>query len=416
MNKYLKNIGINAQKAFEKKIDTKIKNKVLDKFAYLINKNKFKIINQNKKDVNFAKKKGIKENLLKRLILDIDKIEQIIKSIKIIIKLKDPIDIILSQSKRPNGLKIKKVTIPLGVIGIIYESRPNVTSDVSSLCFKSGNSIILRGGSEAYFSNKILANLFRKALKDNKVDPNYVQFIESRNRRLVDILLSKMEKYINLVIPRGGKNLVKKVQKLSSVPIIGHLEGICHTYIDKDASLSSAVKIIYNAKLRNTSICGATETILIHEKSLKKFVNPVLKKLITEGCIIFADKKIRKIFKGYSKIAKEKDWATEYLSAKVSVKSVKNLTEAVSHINKYGTMHTDAIITKNKKSAIYFLKNVKSAIAMHNTSTQFADGGEFGFGGEVGISTNKLPPRGPVGLNQLVTYKYEVYGSGQIRK
>tara|TARA_B100001741_G_scaffold224308_1_gene186303 strand:+ start:47 stop:724 length:678 start_codon:yes stop_codon:yes gene_type:complete len=225
-----------------------------------------------------------------------------------------------------------------------------------------------------------------------------------------------MEKYIDLVIPRGGKNLVKKVQKLSSVPIIGHLEGICHTYIDKDASLSSAVKIIYNAKLRNTSICGATETILIHEKCLKKFVNPVLKKLITKGCIIFADKKIRKIFKGYSKIAKEKDWSTEYLSAKVSIKSVKNLKEAVSHINKYGTMHTDAIITKNKKSAIYFLKNVKSAIAMHNTSTQFADGGEFGFGGEVGISTNKLPPRGPVGLNQLVTYKYEVYGSGQIRK
>jgi Gamma-glutamyl phosphate reductase len=275
MNKYLKNIGINAQKAFEKKIDTKIKNKVLDKFAYLINKNKFKIINQNKKDVNFAKKKGIKENLLRRLILDIDKIEQIIKSIKIIIKLKDPIDITLSQSKRPNGLRIKKVTIPLGVIGIIYESRPNVTSDVSSLCFKSGNSIILRGGSEAYFSNKILANLFRKALKDNKVDPNYVQFIKSRNRRLVDILLSKMEKYIDLVIPRGGKNLVKKVLKLSSVPIIGHLEGICHTYIDKDASLSSAVKIIYNAKLRNTSICEATETILIHEKCLKKFVNPV---------------------------------------------------------------------------------------------------------------------------------------------
>tara|TARA_B100000965_G_scaffold287790_1_gene245624 strand:+ start:1979 stop:3229 length:1251 start_codon:yes stop_codon:yes gene_type:complete len=416
MNKYLKNIGINAQKAFEKKIDTKIKNKVLDKFAYLINKNKFKIINQNKKDVNFAKKKGIKENLLRRLILDIDKIEQIIKSIKIIIKLKDPINITLSQFKRPNGLRIKKVTIPLGVIGIIYESRPNVTSDVSSLCFKSGNSIILRGGSEAYFSNKILANLFRKALKDNKVDPNYVQFIKSRNRRLVDILLSKMEKYIDLVIPRGGKNLVKKVQKLSSVPIIGHLEGICHTYIDKDASLSSAVKIIYNAKLRNTSICGATETILIHEKCLKKFVNPVLKKLITKGCIIFADKKIRKIFKGYSKIAKEKDWSTEYLSAKVSIKSVKNLKEAIIHINKYGTMHTDAIITKNKKSAIYFLKNVKSAIAMHNTSTQFADGGEFGFGGEVGISTNRLPPRGPVGLNQLVTYKYEVYGSGQIRK
>tara|TARA_Y100001970_G_scaffold290899_1_gene426175 strand:+ start:981 stop:2231 length:1251 start_codon:yes stop_codon:yes gene_type:complete len=416
MNNYLKNVGINAKKAFEKKIDTKIKNKVLDKFAYLINKNKFKIVNQNKKDIKFAKKKGLKENLLKRLILDINKINQIIKSIKIIRKLKDPVDVTLSQSIRPNGLKIKKVTIPLGVIGIIYESRPNVTSDVSSLCFKSGNSVILRGGSEAYFTNKILANLFRKALKDNKVDPNYVQIIGSRNRKLVDTLLSKMEKYIDLIIPRGGKNLVKKVQNLSSVPIIGHLEGICHTYIDKEANLNSAIKIVHNAKLRNTSICGATETILIHEKKLKKFVNPILKKLISNGCIVYADKKIKKVFKGFSKIAKENNWSTEYLSSKVSVKSVKNLGDAVIHINKYGTMHTDAIITKNKKSAIYFLKNVKSSIAMHNTSTQFADGGEFGFGGEVGISTNKLPPRGPVGLNQLVSYKYEVYGSGQIRK
>ena len=416
MNNYLKNVGINAKKAFEKKIDTKIKNKVLDKFAYLINKNKFKIVNQNKKDIKFAKKKGLKENLLKRLILDINKINQIIKSIKIIRKLKDPVDVTLSQSIRPNGLKIKKVTIPLGVIGIIYESRPNVTSDVSSLCFKSGNSVILRGGSEAYFTNKILANLFRKALKDNKVDPNYVQIIGSRNRKLVDTLLSKMEKYIDLIIPRGGKNLVKKVQNLSSVPIIGHLEGICHTYIDKEANLNSAIKIVHNAKLRNTSICGATETILIHEKKLKKFVNPILKKLISNGCIVYADKKIKKVFKGFSKIAKENNWSTEYLSSKVSVKSVKNLGDAVIHINKYGTMHTDAIITKNKKSAIYFLKNVKSSIAMHNTSTQFADGGEFGFGGEVGISTNPLPPRGPVGLEQLVSYKYEITSKGQTRK
>ena len=416
MNIYLKKIGINAHKAFEKKIDTKVKNKVLNKYAYLIKKNKLKIITQNKKDLKFAKKKRLKQNFLKRLSLDLKKIDQIINSVKIISKLKDPNNITLSSWKRKNGLKIKKVTIPFGVIGVIYESRPNVTSDVSSLCFKSGNCVILRGGSESYFSNRILSSLFRKALRANKIDPNYVQFIDSKNRKLVDILLSKMEKYVDIIIPRGGKNLVKKVQKLSSVPTIGHLEGICHTYIDKEANLNSAIKIIHNAKLRNTSICGATETILIHKKTLKKYVNPILNKLISNGCVIFADKKIKKIFKGRSLVATEKNWSTEYLSAKVSVKSVKNVMEAVNHINKYGTMHTDAIITKNKKIAKYFLKNIKSAIAMHNTSTQFADGGEFGFGGEVGISTNKLPPRGPVGLNQLVTYKYEVYGSGQTRK
>ena len=416
MDIYLKKIGVNAHIAFKKKIDTKIKNKVLNKYAYLINKNKFKIINENKKDIKFARKKGLKENFIKRLNLDLKKINQIIKSIKIISKLKDPINVTLSKWSRPNGLKIKRVTIPLGVIGVIYESRPNVTADVSSLCFKSGNCVILRGGSEAYFSNKILANLFRTALKNSKINPNYVQFVDSKNRKLVDVLLSKMEKYIDVIIPRGGKNLVKKVLKLCSVPIIGHLEGICHTYIDKEANLNSSIKIIHNAKLRNTSICGATETILIHEKILKKFINPVLNKLINEGCVIFGDKKIKRTFEGNILNAKEKSWSKEYLSAKVSVKSVKNVIDAVNHINKYGTMHTDAIITKNKKVAKYFLKNVKSSIAMHNTSTQFADGGEFGFGGEVGISTNKLPPRGPVGLNQLVTYKYEVYGSGQIRK
>jgi len=416
MKKYLNIIGERANKAFVSKINTKTKNKVLFKFATLIKKKQSEIISQNIKDIKFAKNKGLKENLINRLKIDTKKINQITKSIISIAKLKDPIDVTLSKWKRPNGLIIKKVTVPIGVISVIYESRPNVTSDVSSLCFKSGSCVILRGGSEACFTNKLLANLFRKALKDNNVDRNFIQFIESRDRKIVDFILKKMRKYIDVIIPRGGKNLVKKVQKLSSVPIIGHLEGICHTYIDKDADLNLAKKITYNAKLRNTSICGATETILIHEKSLKRCVNPILKKLEKNNCIIYADKKIKRIFKGKSKTAFEKNWSKEYLSAKVSVKCVKNLTEAINHINKYGTMHTDAIITKNKKTANYFLKNVKSSIAIHNSSTQFADGGEFGFGGEVGISTNKLPPRGPVGLNQLVTYKYEVLGTGQIRK
>ena len=415
MSKDLIDIGIKAKKASKIKIDSKSKNRVLIKFLQLIEKNEKIILRENNKDIKFAIKKKLPKNLINRLSLDQKKLEGIKVSINKIIKLNDPVNKVLDKWKRPNGLIIKRVSIPIGVIGVIYESRPNVTSDVSSLCFKSGNAVILRGGSEAYNSNRILVNLFRDSLKINKVDQNYVQIVKNKERKSVDYLLSKMGKFIDIIIPRGGKNLVKKVQELSSVPIIGHLEGICHTYIDKDADLNMAIKIAYNAKLRNTGICGATETILIHKKILKKFCNPVLEKLAKNKCKIFADRLIKKNFNGECKLAKEKDWLTEYLSAKISVKSVKNVSEAVNHINKYGTMHTDSIITKNKKNADYFLKNIKSSIAMHNTSTQFADGGEFGFGGEVGISTNKLPPRGPVGLNQLISYKYEVLGKGQIR-
>ena len=415
MNKLLNKIGQNSKIAFRNKINSKKKNKVLNDFCSLIIINEQKIISENKKDIKFAKSKKLKENLIKRLSLNSEKIKSIIKSINTVIKLKNPVDIELSKWKRPNGLKIKRVTIPIGIIGIIYESRPNVTADVSTLCFKSGNCVILRGGSEAYFSNKILANLFRQSLKKNNINMNYVQFVESKDRKLVDYMLSKMNKYIDVIIPRGGKNLVKKVQDLSSVPVIGHLEGICHTYIDKDANIKMAKQIIINAKLRNTSICGATETLLIHKKN-SKFVNNIIQELKKNGCDIYADSKIKKLYAGKTKTANEKIWSKEFLSAKISVKLVKDIYEAIYHINKYGTMHTDAIITKNKKSAKLFIKNVKSSIAIHNSSTQFADGGEFGFGGEVGISTNKLPPRGPVGLNQLVSYKYEVYGSGQIRK
>ena len=232
---------------------------------------------------------------------------------------------------------------------------------------------------------------------------------------MVDIMLSKMKKYIDVIIPRGGKNLVKRVQELSKIPIIGHLEGLCHTFVDKDANLNMASNIIYNAKLRNTSICGATETILFHKRIIKNFCNPILKRLEDNNCKIYGDNLIRKYYKGKIYPAKEKDWSTEYLAATVSVKAVKSSEEAIDHINKYGTMHTDSIITKNKKTAIKFLKNIKSSIAMHNTSTQFADGGEFGFGGEVGISTNTLPPRGPVGLEQLVSFKYEISSKGKIR-
>ena len=415
MSKTLEKIGSNAKIAFQNKISNKRKNKVLNYYIQLILKNQNKILVENAKDIKIAKSKKLKENLIKRLALNNEKIRAIIKSIKTISKFKDPVDVDIETWKRPNGLKLKKVSIPIGIIGVIYESRPNVTSDVSTLCFKSGNCVILRGGSEAYFSNKILADLFRKSLEKNKINKNFVQFIENKNRKLVDYMLSKMSKYIDVIIPRGGKSLVKKVQDLSSVPVIGHLEGMCHTYIDKDANLKMAKKILINAKLRNTSICGATETLLIH-KNKSKNVNEILNELTERGCYIYADRKISKLFNGNSKLANNKTWSKEHLSAKISVKLVNNISDAVNHINKYGTMHTDAIITNNKISAKFFIKNVKSSIAIHNSSTQYADGGEFGFGGEVGISTNKLPPRGPVGLNQLVSYKYEIYGSGQTRK
>ncbi len=415
MSKNLEKIGTNAKIAFQNKISNKKKNKVLNYYIQLIKKNQNKILVENTKDIKIAKSKKLKENLIKRLALNNDKISSIIKSIETIAKFKDPVDVDIETWKRPNGLKIKKVSIPIGIIGVIYESRPNVTSDVSTLCFKSGNCVILRGGSESYFSNKILANLFRKSLEKYKINKNFVQFIENKNRKLVDYMLSKMSKYIDVIIPRGGKSLVKKVQDLSSVPVIGHLEGMCHTYIDKDANLSMAKKILINAKLRNTSICGATETLLIH-KNKSKNVNEILNELTKRDCFIYADRKISKLFNGNSKLANNKTWSKEHLSAKISVKLVNNINDAVKHINKYGTMHTDAIITNNKISAKFFIKNIKSSIAIHNSSTQYADGGEFGFGGEVGISTNKLPPRGPVGLNQLVSYKYEIYGSGQTRK
>ena len=414
MSKYLIKLGQNSKKA-HKIIDTKIKNNVLKSFVKLIFKNKNKILLENLKDIRFAKKKGLKENLVNRLELNNEKLNSIIEAIKTVIKLKDPVNYELSKWTRPNGLKIKKVSIPIGVIGVIYESRPNVTADVSTLCFKSGNCVILRGGSEAYFTNKILANYFRTCLAKHKIDKNFVQFIEKKDRKLVDFMLSKMSQYIDVVIPRGGKNLVKKVQELSNVAVIGHLEGICHTYIDKDANLNMAKKIVKNAKMRNTSICGATETLLIHKNKLKN-INEILKELTKNGCKIYGDKTIKKNFSGKTLIANNKTWSTEHLSSKISVKVVQNILEAIEHINKYGTMHTDAIITNNNRTAKYFIKNVNSSIAIQNSSTQFADGGEFGFGGEVGISTNKLPPRGPVGLNQLVSYKYEIYGSGQIRK
>ncbi len=416
MKNLLIEIGKKSKIAFSSQINLRKKNKILKDYCLLIKKNRKLIIRENQKDIENAYKKNLKTNLIERLILSDKKISDIINSLKNIIKLKDPTNIILEKWRRPNGLKISKVSVPIGVIGVIYESRPNVTSDVASLCFKSGNSVILKGGSEAFYSNLILSKLFRKSLKKNGVDKNFVQFINIKKRSVVDFMLNRMSKFIDVIIPRGGKELVKKVQNSSSIPTIGHLEGICHSYVDKDANPKIANKIIQNAKLRDTAICGATETIILHEKIIKKIGIQILKNLENNGCKIIGDKKIVQNYDGKISKATIKDWSREYLSATVSVKSVKDIDEAIKHINKYGTMHTDSIITQNHKTAKKFLKKVKSSIAMHNTSTQFADGGEFGFGGEVGISTNILPPRGPVGLNQLVSYKYQITSNGKIRK
>ena len=410
---YLENIGKNARKAFEdlKKVKhTKIK-KILENYNKSLLKNKKKIIKENLKDIKNIKRK----HFVDRLILNEKRIEGIRYSINQIAKFKDPIGQVLNQWQRPNKLKIKKVSTPIGVIGVIYESRPNVTADVAALCLKSGNCSILRGGSEAFNSNKLLANLFREVLKKNNINKNCVQFIESKDRKIVDSLLSKMSAYIDVIVPRGGKGLVTKVQKFSNVHVIGHLEGLCHIYLDKTANINMAKKLIINAKMRRTSICGAVETLLIDEKAVNSHAKEIIQSLISSGCEVRVDNKLNRLFKGKLRKAKESDWRTEYLDSIISIKTVRNLKDGINHVLKYGTMHTDSIITNNKKNAQIFLNGVNSSIAMHNVSTQFADGGEFGFGGEIGISTNKLPPRGPVGINQLTSYKYLVSGKGIIR-
>ena len=417
-NLYMNKMGTKAKIAALNlsNIDINKRNAVLRQFSLYLKTNSQLILKSNKKDILNAKSKKIKNSMIDRLQLNNKKIDQIINSINKIIKFKDPLGKILSSWKRPNGLVIKRVTIPIGVIGIIYESRPNVTSDVSALCFKTGNVVILRGGSEAFHSNKILVKLFKKALKKNKCDINCVQFVEKKDRNHVDFLLSSMKNYVDIIVPRGGKGLVNKVLKKSSVPIIGHYEGLCHVYIDREAELNMAIKVVKNSKMRNVSICGAAETLLIDKKCLKTHCKPILDQLRKLGCKIVGDKTIKKYVPGKMKIANYKDWEKEYLSPTISVKSVSGLKGAINHINKYGSSHTDSIITKNKNTAKKFVSEIKSSIAVHNASTQFADGGEFGFGAEIGISTGKLHPRGPVGIDQLTTYKYIVEGKGQVRK
>ena len=351
--------------------------------------------------------------MLDRLYLNKDRISSMVDSIKNIIKLPDPVGKNIDAWSRPNGLKISTRRIPLGVIGIIYESRPNVTSDAAALCIKSGNCSILKGGKESFFSSSKIIDSIHIGLEKAGLPKKIIQNIPSKSRETVNYLL-KMNEYIDIIIPRGGKGLIKAITKNTTIPVISHLDGICHTYIDKYAKKEIAVSVSINAKMRRTGICGATETILFHSKADISILKELIIKLLNLKCEVRGDKKVKKINKKVI-LTKNLDWDTEYLKPIVSIKIVSDLEAAIKHINIHGSGHTDAIITQNKNIAKNFMTKVDSAIVMHNTSTQFSDGGEFGMGAEIGIATGRMHPRGPVGLKELTTYKYTVEGKGQIR-
>ena len=415
INEELNNIGKKSLIASDqvKNFTSDEKNNLLIKISEQINLDRDLILEANKKDISIATD-SIDKAMLDRLALNSERIDSIIKSIEDIVSLEDPINKVLNKNERPNGMVVERISVPLGVIGIIYESRPNVTIDASVLCLKAGNSVILRGGKESYYSNLQLANSARNALREAGYDENIIQFIETINRDAVDYMLSEMGQYIDVIIPRGGKGLVKKVQDKAKIPVIGHLDGICHVYVDEYADKDKAEQLVNNSKLRRTGICGAAETLLIHKNCVESHMPNILNLLKNGGCEIRGDETVIENFPDLTK-ANEDDWKTEYLDSIISVKVVKNVNEAIEHIAKYGSNHTESIITEDINNAELFLNHVSSAIVMHNTSTQFADGGEFGLGAEIGIATGKLHARGPVGLEGLTTYKYKVRGNGQIR-
>ena len=392
----------------------KERNFALKKIADNILKFKKNIIAANQKDYDLAKKNKLSNTMLDRLYLDEIRIKNMVKDILNISRLKDPLKKILSQNTRPNRLKVTKVSVPLGVIAVIFESRPNVASDVASLCIKSGNSVILKGGKESKNTNEIIIDIIKKSLKKTKISINSVSSISDYSRKAINILF-KMENYIDVLVPRGGKELIKSVRNNSKIPVFSHLDGICHTYIDDKADIQMAIKVCLNAKMRRTSICGATETILCNKKISNRILPHLIDGLFSLGCEVRGDTLVCR-YNSKVKKATELDWATEYLDAIVSIKTVSNIHEAIQHINNYSSKHTDAILTNDKNRANTFLQNIESAIVMHNTSTQFADGAEFGLGAEIGISTGKLHARGPVSTSELTTYKYIIEGNGQLRK
>ncbi len=396
------------------KATTQQKNAALKAMAVEIRNNAPKILKANIIDVAAGRQRGLRDSFIDRLLLDDERVEAMAKGLEDIALLPDPVGSIMSEWQQPNGLKFARVRVPIGVIGIIYESRPNVTADAGALCMKSGNAAILRGGSDSINSSSEIIKALQTGLVAANLPKNAIQMVPTTDRAAVGAMLNGLDGAIDLIVPRGGKGLVGRVQAEARVPVFSHLEGICHIYIDRDADLEMAKTVTVNAKMRRTGICGAAETVLIDKAAADNNLKPVIDALIDAGCTIHGDAVVMATDERVV-AASDEDWVTEYLSADVSMKLVDGVDGAMAHIAEFGSQHTDSIITENVETANRFLDEVDSAIVMHNTSTQFADGGEFGFGAEIGIATGKMHARGPVGLEQLTTFKYQVRSNGQTR-
>ena len=389
------------------------KNVALLAMAQAIRAAQADILAANAKDLEAAKSKDLKSSFVDRLTLDYARLEAMATGLEDIAALNDPVGRVLEKWTRPNGMEISRIAVPIGVIGIIFESRPNVTADAGGLCLKSGNAAILRGGSDGYHTSRTVTAALQSGLKQAGLPEAAVQMVETTDRAAVGEMLAGLNGSIDLIVPRGGKNLVARVQAEARVPVFSHLEGICHVYVDKDADLEMAKSIVLNAKMRRTGVCGSAETILI-DKAAAQYLKPIIRTLIDAGCEVRGDTQAQKA-DAQVKPANEQDWSTEYLDTIVTLGVVDGVDGAIAHIAKYGSQHTDSIVTQNRTTAEKFLTEVDSAIVLHNASTQFADGGEFGFGAEIGIATGKLHARGPVGVEQLTTFKYQIRGQGQIR-
>ena len=414
----LERLGINAKEA-EKTLmvaSSERKNQALKKIAEGLIENTDKIIEANKVDLENGEKNGMAKSMLDRLKLDKERIEGMAKGVLDVATLPEPVGRILSATERPNGLRIEKVSTPIGVIAVIFEARPNVTSDAAALCLKSGNTVILRGGKEAINSNKTIAKVMRQAVKEAGMPEDVIQLVEDTSRESANELM-KMNEYVDVLIPRGGAGLIQAVVKNATVPVIETGVGNCHIYIDKNADLKKAVDIVFNAKTSRPSVCNAAESLLIHKDIAKEALVAIKNKLDEKDVTLVGDSKAREIIPDMEKAisAKDADWATEYLDYKMSVKIVDSVEEAIDHIYKYSTGHSECIVTENAGTAEKFMNQVDSAAVYLNASTRFTDGGEFGFGAEIGISTQKLHARGPIGLPELQSFKYKIYGKGQIR-
>ncbi|MEN9528076.1 MAG: gamma-glutamyl phosphate reductase [Pseudomonadota bacterium] len=372
------------------------------------------ILAANAEDMQAAEEKNLSAAMLDRLRLDKARVEAMARGLEEIARLPDPVGRVLAEWDRPNGLRIARVAVPLGVIGIIYESRPNVTADAGALCLKSGNAVILRGGSESAHSSAAIHAALVTGLKAAGLPEAAIQLVPTTDRAAVGYLLSSMTDYIDVIVPRGGKSLVARVQQEARVPVIGHLDGNCHVYVDRDADLPMAIAIILNAKLRRTGVCGSAETLLVDQAVVQTHLAPLVQALLDAGCEVRGDEQVQRVDPRV-RVATVQDWSTEYLDAIIAVRVVDGVEAAIEHIGRYGSSHTESIVTANAATAERFLSTVDSAIVLHNASTQFADGGEFGMGAEIGISTDRFHARGPVGVEQLTSYKYVVRGAGQIR-